>query len=658
MKYILFVLLLGLAAAGDLATSNCPASFNISAANVTTDAQKSLVSSMTPFYNFVRGANNADALEAAIIKGSPLDSYLFQMAILFIVIGAFFLLTYCIIVACCVFQKSCPPCKSWQRDFVKRPYEKSELRCVTYSMLIFMVITMGIAVAAFTSLPALQESTGNTKCGIYTILDIALNGDGVSWGGFSTIASLLDGISSALSSTQTKINTYFGDNTWLTNDTLSMQNKNMNLYNNYNASTVVNPDADNVTQVMPLFISSGLGPNGTANRMVTDIDAGMQVTQVLTNSAIQVDQSAKVLADSVSTIQSNVNISKNQLNMYNSQLASFEKEMNAFSSQYFDQIFQWGVYAMEGIVGFILAACLMGIAGGIATHFFDMYNCRTMVHLSWGILGLMYFGVLVMTYAFLPAGSIGMDMCKVYNKALTNQTYFRKFGEQYSQSVTTKIEVCLFGDGAILNTFNSLNEMSTISQMFTNIKSFQQMRNSSSSSYVDLTTSTGKVSGWMAAMLNFRDGIYDDAPSTLTSKSNPKVALYNLNGYTLRAAGAQNCSQDDWVFDEANCTTGEAKYVPGTTIVEGTTLRTYPLCISFNSKLMTSSTSVWTTTDFNARYVQIMANCSTAYSNIMKYGFALINFRDSRINLYKSLYSDLNDLLTANLNFNTKLGTF
>lgn len=69
----------------------------------------------------------------------------------------------------------------------------------------------------------------------------------------------------------------------------------------------------------------------------------------------------------------------------------------------------------------------------------------------------MYFGVLAMTYVFLPAGSVGMDMCKVYNRALNNQSYYRKFGEQYAQSISTKLEVCLFGDGAILNTFNSHN---------------------------------------------------------------------------------------------------------------------------------------------------------------------------------------------------------
>jgi len=42
----------------------------------------------------------------------------------------------------------------------------------------------------------------------------------------------------------------------------------------------------------------------------------------------------------------------------------------------------------------------------------------------------------------------------------------------------------------------------------------------------------------------------------------------------------------------------------------------------------------------------------------MGYATALINYRDSRINLYANIQDQLNVLLTANNNFNTNLGTF
>ena len=60
------------------------------------------------------------------------------------------------------------------------------------------------------------------------------------------------------------------------------------LYKNNNESAVLSPNANktktaiagktDLPRVTPLFISSGLGPNGTNNTMVSDIDGGLQVT--------------------------------------------------------------------------------------------------------------------------------------------------------------------------------------------------------------------------------------------------------------------------------------------------------------------------------------------------------------------------------------------
>jgi len=38
-----------------------------------------------------------------------------------------------------------------------------------------------------------------------------------------------------------------------------------------------------IPKIVPLFIQSGLGPNGTSNTMITDIDGGLQITQNVKN---------------------------------------------------------------------------------------------------------------------------------------------------------------------------------------------------------------------------------------------------------------------------------------------------------------------------------------------------------------------------------------
>lgn len=82
------------------------------------------------------------------------------------------------------------------------------------------------------------------------------------------------------------------------------------------------------------------------------------------------------------------------------------------------------------------------------------------------------------------------------------------------------------------------------------------------------------------------------------------------------------------------------------------------MCISFNEKFISTYPSAWTHADFRRRYVQIKQNCFGAYNAIIAYGEALINFRDSRYNLFRGIKDDLNALLTQNNNFNSLLTGF
>ena len=67
-----------------------------------------------------------------------------------------------------------------------------------------------------------------------------------------------------------------------------MQTANLNIYNDYSTSQMTTPNpsttstAANAGQPTPkidsLFIKTGMGPNGTTNTMVTDIDTGLRTT--------------------------------------------------------------------------------------------------------------------------------------------------------------------------------------------------------------------------------------------------------------------------------------------------------------------------------------------------------------------------------------------
>lgn len=119
------------------------------------------------------------------------------------------------------------------------------------------------------------------------------------------------------------------------------------------------------------------------------------------------------------------------------------------------------------------------------------------------------------------------------------------------------------------------------------------------------------------------------------------------------------CSKDRWVFDSLNCTDStETTYVASTTANGEALSENHVTCISFNEKFASTYPNSWTQSDFRRRYIQTRQDCEAAYNAIISYGEALINFRDSRVNLYQAIQDDLDDLKSSNEAFNTLLDGF
>lgn len=85
------------------------------------------------------------------------------------------------------------------------------------------------------------------------------------------------------------------------------------------------------------------------------------------------------------------------------------------------------------------------------------------------------------------------------------------------------------------------------------------------------------------------------------------------------------------------------------------------MCISFNegyARDVNGSFQPWTQEDFARRYVKIRQSCNIAYNNIIKFGNVLIDYRNSRINVFQGIEDSLNELLQQNSNFNEMLLNF
>ena len=66
----------------------------------------------------------------------------------------------------------------------------------------------------------------------------------------------------------------------------------------------------------------------------------------------------------------------------------------------------------------------------------------------------------------------------------------------------------------------------------------------------------------------------------------------------------------------------------------------------------------WNHNDFQKRYKHVNHTCPEGYIGIMRFGLSLINYRDSRINLFQGLKDQLSGLLASNQQMNTDMGLY
>ena len=116
-----------------------------------------------------------------------------------------------------------------------------------------------------------------------------------------------------------------------------------------------------------------------------------------------------------------------------------------------------GLSAFQGIFAFAITGSLIALLGVLATHLFELSICRRMVHLGWTIYGLIYAGVIIVTFTSLSLGSIGYGFCSYFDLMLTDSTSFNLLGQAYTQNAFMRLDTCIFGDGNALSKFSMAN---------------------------------------------------------------------------------------------------------------------------------------------------------------------------------------------------------
>ena len=195
-----------------------------------------------------------------------------------------------------------------------------------------------------------------TKCALYYSIDVAINGDLQNgWGGFTLLASQIGNISSQLSTASTAASANIANSDWLMNDFTALEQANINLYTNNNLSTVYSPNPSTTASaisantplptIVPLFISTGLGPYTQNATMTYDINQVLQsTTGILAAQGYRVFKAAQTLTNSANSIQTNTNINLQSISMNSNYFDTTTVSVNIFSNNIFEAMESWALY--------------------------------------------------------------------------------------------------------------------------------------------------------------------------------------------------------------------------------------------------------------------------------------------------------------------------
>lgn len=568
MRVLAFCLLIVLGRLSTMTTSNCPLDYD-PALRLASEVQEISATSQL-VYGSIYSPEASSTLEAAFSSGDSarISSELSSLAIVgpFLAIALVFAVIFLVAVCCCVFEKTCPPCQAWKRDFSKSPYESRELKCTSYSTLLF---AFSIAVASMVGLaeqPELEQQSSRVKCHLFYSLDVALNGEvAKGWGGLAQMGLQVGNISALLTASGAAAASSFGSSNSIQADFASLREQNNNIYENNRLSTVSSPNPAAVAiavstnsltpKIVPSFILASLGPSSNGSTMTGDIELGLQVIEKTVSQAGKVLSAASLFVSSLSSSGDKYSSSMRLLNQNLEYLGSISSSISEFASKYIEQDLPHLMYLAQGVLVLVVVSSFLIFLGALGTYSFDLFGCKACVHLGWILYGLLYFGIVVLCYAFFVVGGISFAFCQFYggvvsSKAQLDAYRFNSKATPYNRLFQI-LDPCFFGNGNISRSFDITSEVTTITSLYTEIDTFVNSQDSSKATYVNLEDPIDRITGWSEAMEKYRLGIYVDALPSL-SEDNPYTCLANMNKVTSgsASAGVPTCTLDTWVFDK------------------------------------------------------------------------------------------------------------
>lgn len=124
LERIIITSLFAALAATALTTSHCPTPFSPSALNASLYKENAQLAAT--IYGSLFDSQTKAQIELSLNTGNltGMQKQVYSTSFLqpYILAAAFFLLVFLATICCCTFDRRCPPCESWRRNYIKDPY--------------------------------------------------------------------------------------------------------------------------------------------------------------------------------------------------------------------------------------------------------------------------------------------------------------------------------------------------------------------------------------------------------------------------------------------------------------------------------------------------------------------------------------------------------
>jgi|688.fasta_scaffold693840_1 hypothetical protein len=151
-------------------------------------------------------------------------------------------------------------------------------------------------------------------------------------------------------------------------------------------------------------------------------------------------------------------------------LDSISASLSEFTLRYFDQNLIHLMYLVQGVLLLVTVSSFLICLGAVGTYKFDLFSCKTCVQCGWIIYGLLYFGLIVICYAFFVVGGISFAFCNFFGGVVSSKADLDAF--RFNSKATSYnrlfqvLEPCFHDNGNISRSFDITNEVSTITSLY------------------------------------------------------------------------------------------------------------------------------------------------------------------------------------------------